>query len=169
MFPHSFTLTLTVSLTASSLSQQLVIHNTGSDSFDFTTLLHTYLRISDISAAKVHGLSGLQYIDKVQGGKLTAETADPIVITDETDRVYEDAVGRVITVTDDQLTRRVQAEGFNDVVLWNPAAAKAATMADLDNWRGFVCVEVGSVSKPVTLAAGKTWQGKQSLSVEKPA
>jgi D-hexose-6-phosphate mutarotase len=37
-----------------------------SKAFNFTTLMHTYLRCSDIADVKIQGLEGLQYNDKVR-------------------------------------------------------------------------------------------------------
>jgi glucose-6-phosphate 1-epimerase len=56
-------------------------------------------------------------------------------------------------------------EGFADAVLWNPAAAKAATMADLSGFRTFVCIEPAVVAAPITLAPGESWSGAQTLSI----
>ena len=54
LWPHKFKLVLTVVLKVNSLSQQLVIHNTGDDAFEFTTLLHTYFRIDNLSTTEVY-------------------------------------------------------------------------------------------------------------------
>lgn len=37
----------------------------GNDAFDFTSALHTYIEVQDIALAKVEGLKGLNYLDKV--------------------------------------------------------------------------------------------------------
>jgi len=34
--------------------------------FEFTTLLHTYFRVPDVTKTTVSGLKGLTYVDKVQ-------------------------------------------------------------------------------------------------------
>ena len=50
-----------------------------------------------------------------------------------------------------------------DVVVWNPGPVRAAAIPDLgpDDWRHYVCVEPGRVSRETsasaTLAAGKEW------------
>lgn len=38
---------------------------TGDEAFSFTTLMHTYFRVEDIGKARVKGLKGLKYDDKV--------------------------------------------------------------------------------------------------------
>src|SRR5581483_8743480 len=59
----------------------------------------------------------------------------------------------------------LKTNGFEDTVVWNPAAVKARTMRDLGeaNWDKFVCVEAGSVAKPVQLEPGQKWQGEQGI------
>lgn len=37
----------------------------GDDDFDFTCLLHTYIRVPDVTKVTVSNLKGLQYVDKV--------------------------------------------------------------------------------------------------------
>ena len=37
----------------------------GDNDFDFTCLLHTYVRVPDISKVTVSNLKGLTYVDKV--------------------------------------------------------------------------------------------------------
>ena len=53
VWPHQFELVLTIVLKATSLSQQLTVKNTGSESFDFNTLLHTYLHVDNILTTQV--------------------------------------------------------------------------------------------------------------------
>ncbi len=50
-------------------------------------------------------------------------------------------------------------------MVWNPGAAKCATMADLEpeDYLRFVCVEAATVGAPVTLGPGERWQGSQTL------
>jgi len=168
VWPHQFELVLTIVLKTSSLCQQLAIRNTGDKPFDFTTLLHTYLRVDDISNAQIWGLKGLTYLDKPNNAKPTVETSDPVTFHGETDRVYIDAASRRVTIADGgNATLVIQAKGFRDVVVWNPAEAKAAAMSDLgaENWTGFVCVEVGSVNEPVALGRGEKWEGSQGISI----
>jgi glucose-6-phosphate 1-epimerase len=42
--------------------------NKGDTPLDFTAALHTYLEVADVEKAKVKGLKGLTYLDKVRGG-----------------------------------------------------------------------------------------------------
>ena len=40
--------------------------NTGDKPFDFTAAVHSYFEVVDISKARIRGLKGLTYLDKVQ-------------------------------------------------------------------------------------------------------
>jgi glucose-6-phosphate 1-epimerase len=64
---------------------------------------------------------------------------------------------------------RVDAAGFPDVVVWNPGAELAASLADLapGDWRRFLCGEAAAVGRPVTVAPGERWTGTQRLTVER--
>ena len=52
------------------------VFNTGKDAFDFTAAVHSYFEVLDISKARVRGLQGLQYLDKVWS-PLAAVTSNP--------------------------------------------------------------------------------------------
>ena len=76
-WPVRFAAQLTVVLGAGSLRVQLVVHNTGNTddgAWDFTTALHTYLRVEDVGRARLGGLDGcarwdaLTYARGVQQG-----------------------------------------------------------------------------------------------------
>lgn len=47
------------------LPPSLQVHNTGDQAFEFTASLHSYFGVTDIDAAAVRGLQGLEYLDRV--------------------------------------------------------------------------------------------------------
>ena len=59
----------------------------------------------------------------------------------------------------------INAEGFADVVVWNPWVERSAAIADLpnDGFRHLLCVEAAAAQHPVRLAAGESWWGRQTL------
>jgi glucose-6-phosphate 1-epimerase len=61
--------------------------------------------------------------------------------------------------------RVIEADGFDELMLWNPGPAKAHALADLpdDDWQRFACVEAVRVNVPVEVAPGETWSGRQGL------
>ena len=54
----------------------------------FTTALHTYFRVSDISQTHVEGLSGLKYLDNMQNRQEGVDQAQVISVNGEIDRIY---------------------------------------------------------------------------------
>lgn len=64
-FLSRFELVYEVEIQRSSLKTSLTIKNTGNDDFDFTTLLHTYLKVPDIQECTISGFQGCSYVDKV--------------------------------------------------------------------------------------------------------
>jgi glucose-6-phosphate 1-epimerase len=80
------------------------------------------------------------------------------------DRLYLGAPAELRLVETGRMTV-IRPAGFPDAVVWNPGAAKAADMTDLEagEYRQFVCVEAAASGAPVALAPGERWQGAQTL------
>ena len=143
------------------LRMELRVVNTSPDQpFSFENCLHTYFAVADIQAVSVHGLKGVVYQDKVDNFSRKTETADALIVTGETDRVYLDTTGAT-EIHDPGLRRRIVIEktGSASTVVWNPWIAKAQQMADFgnDEYRRMICVESGNVAdNRLTLAPGET-------------
>ena len=140
------------------LRLELIVTNRGDLSFRYEEALHTYYRVGNAEAARLHGLSGTTYIDKTDARREKHQRGD-VVLTGETDRVYL-KTSSSIELEDPALRRRVLVakENSRDSVVWNPWAEKAKAMSDLgsDDWRQFVCVETCNVGDHgITLAAGQ--------------
>lgn len=58
----------------------------GDTDFDFTTLLHTYIRVEDIYQTSLQGLERCTYQDKVNGGEHVEDRAS-ITINENYDRL----------------------------------------------------------------------------------
>ncbi|RKP27359.1 galactose mutarotase-like domain-containing protein [Syncephalis pseudoplumigaleata] len=186
LFPYAFRLSYVVRLARdaqqdghSQLTTELVVWNgekslnDGGHAFDYQALLHTYFRVPDVANARVVGLAGQSYVDKVavhEGGMSTrVESAASLQITGETDRVYQDVgLGHALQLHTGDATRvDVQREGGADVVVWNPGEDKAAAMADLHPaaQHEFLCVEVGHVRDYRSLPPGQTEKLAQTLTI----
>jgi glucose-6-phosphate 1-epimerase len=161
---HAFLAELSVAIGGSNLSLTLAVTNTGAEQFDFTAAFHTYLTVADISTATVTGLAGLRYRDAAAGDVEVHEDSLQVGFSGEVNRIYFDAPAEARAVEEDRTTV-VQKAGFADAVVWNPGAAKCATMADLEpeDYQRFVCVEAAAVRTPIRLAPGERWQGMQTL------
>ena len=91
---------------------------------------------------------------------------DVLTINSEIDRIYHTEQEGPIRVLDKESPKfEIVKELLGDVVVWNPWETKAAGMNDMGDgeWRGFVCVEAGSVSWWTKLDSGETWEGVQRI------
>lgn len=163
IWPHRFEAELTLSLEKHQLDIELAILNTGDAPFEFTAALHTYLRCDDVLRARLHGLFGVEYIDKLTG-RTQRQEIDPMGFVGEIDRIYVDLPGSVSLAT--ALGRaHIAHDGFPDAVVWNPGPERPLPDMPADGWREMLCVEAGRIARPVTLAPGQDWAARQSLSV----
>jgi glucose-6-phosphate 1-epimerase len=168
LWPHAFRCALTVRAAAAWLEVTLAVENPGPEPFAFTGALHTYLRLGDVGRARVRGLEDAGYRDQAAGGTSGAAERAPLQMRGEVDRVYTGALATgAVEVDDPALARRtrVTGVGFPDVVVWNPGAALAAGMADLEpgGWERMLCVEAAAVGRPVVVAPGERWVGRQRV------
>lgn len=167
MWDYKFKLVYTLVLSGKSLMSTLVVHNTDTKSLGFTTLFHTYFRVSDISTTTVQGLKGLKYNDKLTGGQDVLESRDLVTVDRNYDRVYKDAPNVTVLTSGPNPARKLEIKTFNfpDVVVWNPWDVKAKEMGDFDDegYKEMLCVEAGTVVTPVTLAAGAQFECSQTF------
>lgn len=85
-FPHNYTLTYVVTLTAHQLSTDVHVTNNGDKDFIFQALLHSYLAVPDVSKISITGLdSGVAYFDKADGRKMKQWSGGALTIDKETD------------------------------------------------------------------------------------
>jgi glucose-6-phosphate 1-epimerase len=140
-WPNRCKLQLAISV-GETLNLELKTKNTGSEPFTITEALHTYFAVSDINDIAVNGLHGVEYEDKVHGGRHTQ--TGPLTFDGETDRVYFNTSSRC-EIEDKGLKRKIVIEksGSQSTVVWNPWAEKSATMGDMthNSYLQFVCVE----------------------------
>ncbi len=140
------------------LNLELVLTNTGANSLRFEEALHAYFRVGNIEPARLHGLDGIDYLDKTDSARKKTQHG-PVAITAETDRVYLNTSG-TIDLEDQALRRRIRVAKTNSLttVVWNPWLEKAKAMSDLgdDEWRQMVCIETSNVADfAIELAPGE--------------
>jgi glucose-6-phosphate 1-epimerase len=158
MWPHAFSLSLRVTVGAE-LSAALISTNRGSSEFPFSTALHTYFAISDISSIAIDGLDNVPFLSKVHDYARFVEPGT-LHITQREDRVYLDTTS-TCTIHDPAWNRQivVEKEGSHTTVVWNAGEKISAEMADLGAgmYRQYVCVEtvIGPQEHKV-LPAGET-------------
>ncbi|BBL73246.1 D-hexose-6-phosphate mutarotase [Methylomagnum ishizawai] len=92
--------------------------------------LHTYFAVGDVREVRVLGLDGVEYIDKVDGGRRKRQ-AGPVTVGGEVDRVYLGTESTCL-IEDLSLNRRIRIEksGSRATVVWNPWEDKAAKLGD---------------------------------------
>jgi glucose-6-phosphate 1-epimerase len=150
IWPFAFSLAIEITIT-SQLKVELVTKNTGDQAFSITQAMHTYFAVGDISKATVVGLSGTEYLDKVDGGKQKIQTG-AVTIGQEVDRVYLN-VPSTLTIDDATLNRKIQinSTGSKTAIVWNPWSEIAAKMADLGNqdYKRLLCVETANAADDV--------------------
>lgn len=163
-WPHPFVLDYVVTVRARTLSLALAIGNPGPSAFAFTAALHTYLAVADLRAARIRGLAGASYRDKVLRIDDATETAAELAVDRAVDRVYH-ATPADLALVEPTRALAIRADGFFDTVVWNPDRAKGAAIPDLqpDGYLRFVCIEAACARAAVTVAGGGTWHGSQVL------
>ncbi len=164
LWPHSFTLELTVSISGQRLDLELYAHNPGETSWPFAAALHTYLAVSDLSQARLQGLEGCHYVDSLTGGE-TVEDHPEKRFSGEMDRIY--AKARNLLLRDGPRRLAIETDQLPDVVLWNPGPDKCAALKDMppDGWQHMLCVEGGNILEPITLGPDESWSGRQSFTL----
>lgn len=166
VWPHAFALELTVRIAGRRMDIELACENTGTDAFEFTAALHTYLRLDDLVDARLHGLQGLSYLDKLSG-KSEVEMQDALRVNAEMDRVYAHA-SRALLLREPKRALRIEQEEFADVVVWNPWGDRCAALSDMpdDDYHQMLCVEAARINRPIKLEPGEEWAGRQILSLD---
>ncbi len=165
LWPYPFRIELKVIVGGQQLEMKLRIINTGDSAFTFTTALHTYLRIQEITNTTVEGLQGLQYLNVVTGEQIV-DTAARVVFHGDIDRSYYQAGSRSLRLIEPHRTLTVTSQGFPDAVVWNPGEVTASKIKDLETggYQRFVCIEAAAIEQPISLSPGQVWEGSQLLS-----
>jgi D-hexose-6-phosphate mutarotase len=132
-----------------SLGLELLVTNKSQEAFTFENCLHTYFEVGDIGSVSVTGLKGIKYLDKVANFAEKQETSEPIRVSSEIDRIYQNTT-EAVEIVDEKLGRRVKIEKHGSVstVVWNPWISKAQQMPDFgnDEYQRMICVESGNVA-----------------------
>lgn len=163
LWPHAFVAELTVMIERNRVDIEVEIENTGSEGFSFTAALHSYFSVAKANMCRLQGLEGAYFLDKTDGGKRKREEEEALFLDGEVDRVYLN-VRKPLLLWEPARHLSIEAEGFPDVVVWNPWIEKSAAFDDMPpaGYRQMVCVEAAAAGRPVELAAGQLWFGRQT-------
>lgn len=167
LWPHAFALELTARIYGAVLEMELAVENTGEAAFSFQAALHSYWRVADVGQVVIEGLQDRRYIDAATGAQgtqhsrlLELRAGQPI------DRqVFGPPAPLTLTEWTDSASRalRIETEGFDDAVVWNPGPAHGLSDLPAEEWRRFVCLEAAQIEQPVWLAAGEQWFARQRV------
>jgi glucose-6-phosphate 1-epimerase len=175
LWPAQFEARLRVQLAPGRLRVGLEVVNSGASPWTFTAALHTYLRVDDVTQARLDGLAGAAAWDAVADLRYTQDNR-PLRFGEEFDRVFstppgangQNATGAWLTLAQPAgrlaITHSATA---TETVVWNPGPHLCATLADMpaDGWRHMLCVEAACIDAPVHLAPGAPWSVWQALAV----
>jgi glucose-6-phosphate 1-epimerase len=159
-WPHAFDLKLRFTLHGDALEMAYTVHNPGQQAFPFGVALHTYYDVGHLDATSISGLQHVQFLDHHNH---TLEQDTPALhFTEKHDRMYQSTPS--VTLNTAASTLRLEQQGFEQWVVWNPAAEDAAALTDLgqDEYLRFVCIEPARIYQQ-PLEAGATWTGKHTI------
>jgi len=143
----------------SALSLTLETTNLGDTPFILSDALHTYFKVGDVRQAQIEGLTGCDYLDKMDN-MAHKQQVGAVTIEAETDRIYLNTQGN-FTIIDPVMQRKIiiSSQGSAATIVWNPWIAQAKKMGDLgdDGYLNMLCVEnANAASDCIHLAAGAT-------------
>ena len=155
----------------STLMLQLTLANIGAAPMPIEEALHAYLSVGDVRQARLLGLKGTQYLDKMDEMRQKPETADALMLTGATDRVYLNTEATCV-VEDPLLGRRLIVAKANSrsTVVWNPWTELTRGLKDMEpeGWVGMLCVETANAGPDtLSLGPGETHTMRATLSVER--
>ena len=169
-WPHAFAAELALTLSPGVLQVALSVRNTGAGPLDFTTALHTYLRVQDLAEVQVSGLEGCARWDAVTDTHSVQRGA--LRFAGEYDSVYLSAPGPLQLHEGGAHTLTLeQSASCASTVVWNPGSALCAQLADMpaDGYTHMLCIEAAQIDTPVRLLPGAAWTGWQRLSAARSA
>lgn len=125
--------------------------------------IHSYFNVEDITQTSLPELSGCSYSDKVLGKEQVQTGA--VTVNAETDRVYHYEQAK-LSISTPSRAIKIEHQGHDSVIVWNPWQQTAANMADFDNngYLSMLCVEAG-ITKGVSLAPRQEITLKQRFSL----
>jgi glucose-6-phosphate 1-epimerase len=167
LWPHGFAATVTAQVQPDRLSVTLAVVNNGDAPLEFTAALHTYFRVDDVRNIRLRGLQGVSYQDATADNVVVVQQEPDLSIDRELDRVYLSPPKQLTLLEPGVPSLRIEQQGFEDSVVWNPGPLKAAAMADFPDadWLRMICVEAACIAAPVRLSPGQGWSGSQILSI----
>lgn len=162
LWPHDFDFHLEVEV-GNALRLELTVKNTGREPAPLAFVFHTYFAVPHVAEARVSGLEGTTYIDKMDDLTRKVQTGD-VAIESVTDRVYLNVPPQqTITTSNGNI---LIDSATQCAVVWN-AWSNDRNVPDLGegNHVGYLCVERGEVAeRTITLMPGTAYRAGLTLS-----
>lgn len=137
-----FTIKLIIEL-SDELNINFVFENHSNDVLECEWALHSYFAIDNVDNISVEGLSGQHYLDKTKDNSLGV-LQDQQRFAGEVDRAFVTAAQtQQINST---MPIIISGDNCPSAIVWNPGKELASQMADVCDYRTFVCVERGAIS-----------------------
>ncbi|MFC0266673.1 D-hexose-6-phosphate mutarotase [Kushneria aurantia] len=142
---------LVIRANARRLELELITEHRGETPLKLTQALHAYFAVADVHRARVEGLAGARYLDKLddfaerdQNGELGVRGA--------LDRIYHSS--RPLLLDDGQRRLRIAKQGSDSSVVWHPGDSAPGDVPDEQRY-AFLCIEPACTRlDPVWLAPG---------------
>lgn len=168
--PVPFSARYTVSLGAT-LQCTLAVTHDDPVALAYEDSLHAYFAVSDVRRARVLGLEGHRYLDKVTGQAVARGEPGPLTFGSETDRMYLGSSTPVL-IDDVAGARKIEVtkSGAATTVVWSPGAERAHALVDLgdDAWTRMLCVEPANAQDDrVLLLPGHVHETSMLVSVRR--
>ncbi len=168
IWPHDFCAEMIICI-GLKLNATLKITNTSGEPFTYTSALHSYFDVSDISNVAIDGLAGTSYRIHFAPEVYKQETPMLEIVQPET-RFYFNTEA-TCTIEDAAYLRKIVVEksGSKVTAVWNPWEENCAKIDDIpdDGYREFVCVEtVNTFDDAIHLAPGQSHETTAIIGVE---
>lgn len=128
-----------------------------------TSALHSYFTVNNIETSIVKGL-GANYQEKLLTDNKPSIIGE-LTFNQEVDRVYTEADAEQ-QIVDEHRTITLHSHHCSDIVTWNPWMENANNMADLSDYKTFVCVEHARINKPIISTELKSVSYGVTISVD---
>ena len=137
------------------------VTNTSSETFEYTSALHSYFNISSIEEIAIVGLKDTRYQNQLDSGDYIQKEENLEIHKPTTHHYYNTESPCVII--DPYFGRRIQIEKSNSrcTTVWNPWEETCKEIVDMpdDAYQTFVCVEtVNSINDEIRVAPGEAYE-----------
>jgi glucose-6-phosphate 1-epimerase len=156
LWPFATRLIYTVEI-GKQLKASLYVKNLDARPFVFSSALHSYFTVDNISNTRVVGFQKSQYIDALNEWKIETQDGD-IEFKSEVDRIYQSAPSPIV-LKDEKRELRIVTQGSNSTVVWNPWIEKAKQLSQFndEDYKTMVCIETANaVNDAISLEPGQS-------------